>query len=261
MSASPDPASPPESAPGPADTGEPIIAVPVAVPTAQLWTWGVGASLAAGLAAWLAGEGGLIAYHDQLAPQSGPFPPPEVALAVIATKKLVATLTFVALGASLGFALGIAGGGARRSVDAAGWAGLAGLLLGGFAAGAAALGLLPIYFANQEPLDDSLVLPLLTHAGVAAAAGVAGGLALGLGMGGGVGRTIGGGLLGAVGGAIVYELVGALAFPSGRTGEPLSATPTTRLFFLLAVALLAAVGAIWMARAPAPKSKSVPPEV
>jgi len=219
----------------------------------------VGASLAAGLAAWLVGEGRLVAYHDQLRPGSGPFPPPEVALAVIATQKLVAIQTFVALGANLGLALGIAGGGVRRSVMASGWAGLAGLILGGVAAGAAAVGLVPIYFANHDPLDDSLLLPLLTHAGVAAAAGVAGGLALGLGMGGWVGRMSVGGLLGAVGGAIVYELVGALAFPSGRTGEPLSATPTTRLFFLLAVALLTAVGAVWLARTPALAPRSVPP--
>jgi len=261
MPSSLDPESRPDSAPGPDDAGQPInaAAVAVAVPPARLWIWALGAGLASGLGAWLMGEGLLVAYHDELFPRSGAFPPPEVGLAVIATKTLVATLTFAALGALLGHALGVAGGGARRCAGAAGWAGLTGLIVGGVAGGAAALGLLPIYFANQNPLDDSLLLPLLTHAGVASAAGVAGGLALGLGIRGSVGRTLGGGLLGAVGGAILYELVGALAFPSGRTGEPLSATPVTRLFFFLAVALLTAMGAVWMARTPAPRSRSVPP--
>jgi len=87
MSASPDPASRPDSAPGPDDAGEPASAAAVAMPTAWLWTWGVGASLTAGLAAWLVGEGRLVAYREQLTPSSGPFPPPEVGLAVIASNE------------------------------------------------------------------------------------------------------------------------------------------------------------------------------
>jgi hypothetical protein len=178
-------------------------------------------------------------------------------VALIAAKKLVATLTYTLVAASLGLALGIAGGGARRSLKAAGYAGPAGLVLGGVAGTAAALVLLPVYFARHDPLDDSLLLPLMTHAGFAASVGAAAGLALGLGLGGRVvGRTSGGGLLGAVVGASLYEILGALAFPSGRTGEPLSATPWTRLFFILAVVLLTAAGAVWMARGPAAKSMS-----
>jgi hypothetical protein len=196
------------------------------------------------------GERLLVAYHDELAPNAGPFPPPSVTFARIAAEQFVATLTFAALGSLLGLALGIAGGSARRSVAAAGRAGPAGFVLGGVAAAAAARGLLPIYFAYQNPLDHSLVLPLLTHAGVATAAGLAGGLALGLGIGGWVSQTLAGGLLGAAGGAILYEIVGALAFPNGGTSEPIAAAPATRLFFLLAVALLTAVGAVWMARNP-----------
>ena len=182
--------------PGHDEPGQPKDPAAVAVPTARLWPWAVGAGLAAGLAAWFLGERLLIAYQDELTPNAGPFPPPAVRLAVIATKKLVATLTFVALGANLGLALSVAGGAARRSVVASVRAGLAGLFLGGVAAGAAALGLLPIYFANHEPLDDSLLLPLMTHAGVAAAAGAAGGLALALGMGGWVGPDERGGAAG-----------------------------------------------------------------
>jgi hypothetical protein len=79
---------------------------------------------------------------------------------------------------------------------------------------------------------------------------------LGLGLGGAVGRTIGGGLLGGAGGACLYELVGALAFPNARTGDPISTAPATRVFFLLAVSLLTAAGAVWLARGAAPGSAS-----
>jgi hypothetical protein len=258
MSTSHDPEVRPDSPAGHDDADVPIKAKAVAIPAARLWTWALGAGLAAGLAAWLVGEGLLVAYQDELAPNGGPFPPPEVTFARIAAEQFVATLTFAALGALLGFALGVAGGGARWSLVAAVWAGLAGHTLGAVATAAAARGLLPIYFAHQKPLDDSLVLPLLTHAGIAAAAGLAGGLALGLGVGGRVGSTLVGGLLGAAGGATLYEIVGALAFPSGRTGEPVSGMPVTRLFFLLAVSLLTAAGAVGMARNSALRSRSRP---
>jgi hypothetical protein len=163
------------------DAGSPPAAA-LTVRAARLWTWAVGAGLVAGLAAWFVGERLLVAYHGELTPTGGGIPKPEVGLALIAAKKLVATLTFLTLGATLGLALGIAGGCARWCLTAAGRAGLAGLVLGGVAASGAALVLLPVYFAHHDPLDDSLVLPLMTHAGVAASIGAAGGLALGLGL-------------------------------------------------------------------------------
>jgi hypothetical protein len=255
MSSAHNPEIQPESPAGHDDADVPLKAKTAPVPPARLWAWALTASLAAGLAAWLMGERLLVAYRNELAPAGGAFPPPEVTFARIAAEQFVASLTFAALGAQLGLALGIAGAGVRRSLVAAGLAGLAGFILGGIAAAVAARGLLPIYFAHQKPLDHSLALPLLTHAGVAAAAGLTGGLALGLGLGGWAGRTLVGGLLGAAGGATLYEFVGAIAFPSGRTSEPISAAPATRLFFFLAVALLTAAGAVWMARNPSPSAR------
>src|SRR4051794_35400008 len=98
MSATLDPESQPDSAPGPVDAGQPINAA-VGRPTARLWTWALGAGLAAGLVAWLVGEGLLVAYHDELTPKSGPFPKPSDTFALIAAEKFVATLTFAAQGA------------------------------------------------------------------------------------------------------------------------------------------------------------------
>jgi len=46
----------PDRAPGRDEAGPPIDAAAVAVPTARLWTWALGAGLAAGLAAWLVGQ-------------------------------------------------------------------------------------------------------------------------------------------------------------------------------------------------------------
>jgi hypothetical protein len=256
MSAAPDPDSTPDRAPESAEADRPSDGTAVDLPAARLWAWAVGAGLVAGLAGWLVGEGILAGYYDALHPVLGAFPPPSVRLGVIQAEKEVAILTFTALGALLGLALGVAGGVVRRSVVAAGWAALAGLILGGVAAGAAAVGLVSLYWAHQNPLDDSLLMPLLTHAGVAAAAGAAGGLALGIGLRGWVGWTFQGGLLGAAAGASLYELVGALAFPYARTGEPVSGVVATRGFFLLAVTLLTAAGAVWMARNPVLRSRS-----
>jgi hypothetical protein len=237
-------------------TAVPTHGAAAAVPAARLWTWAVASALGAALAAWLVGEWLLVVYHDALNPRAGPFPPPSVKLGMIKAQSDVATLTFTAYGALLGLTLGVAGGAARRLVAAAGRAGLAGLVLGGGVGGGAAASLGRIYFAHQDPLDDSLLLPLLTHVGIAAAAGGAAGWVLGLGLGGSVGRTIGGGVLGAAGGACLYELVGALVFPNARTGDPVSAAPVTRMFFLLAVSLLTAAGAVWVARSAAPGSRS-----
>jgi hypothetical protein len=211
MSSALDPEIPRDRDPGRDEVGPLANGTAVDLPAARLWAWAVGAGLVAGLAGWLVGEGILAAYYDALHPALGAFPPPSVRLGVIQAEKEVAILTFTALGAFLGLALGVAGGVVRRSVVAAGWAGLAGLILGGVATGGAAVGLVSLYWAYQNPLDDSLLVPLLTHAGVAAAAGAAGGLALGIGLRGWVGWTFQGGLLGAAAGASLYELVGVLA--------------------------------------------------
>jgi hypothetical protein len=183
-------------------------------------------------------------FPSALSPKIEAFPTPEGQVKVIRDRTASAAVSFAQQGAILGLALGLAGGLARRSPRAGLTAAALGLALGAAAAGGAALVLVSIYFRNESPEFDPLVLSLLTHAGIWSAAGAAAGLAFGVGLGGRVraARAALGGLLGAVGGTLVYEMVGALAFPLAKTSQPVSETVVTRLLAHLAVAALVAVG-------------------
>jgi hypothetical protein len=88
--------------------------------------------------------------------------------------------------------------------------------------------------------------PLLTHGAIWSAVGAVGGLAFGLGLGG-RGRwkaTLVGGFIGAAVATVIYELVGAIVFPSSKTDLPLSSSSTTRGLALLLVASLSSIGAV-----------------
>ena len=78
---------------------------------------------------------------------------------------------------------------------------------------------LPYFFRNQDPHSQDLMLPLLTLGSICSAVGAAGGLAFGVGLGGRDRwmKSLLGGLLGAGLGTVVYEVVGALAFPADKT--------------------------------------------
>ena len=169
-------------------------------------------------------------------------------------------VSFIQQGAILGGILGLAGGLVRRKALAGLIAALVGAGLGAIAAGAAAHGLLPVYFKNVDPQANDLTYPLLTHGGIWAAAGAAAGLAFGLGAGGRVrwARCAVGGLLGGVFATMFYDLVGAIAFPLDKTSQPVSATMVTRLFAQFAVAAFVAAGAASVA-AEAPRRSSSPP--
>ncbi len=224
------PTDPPQSARDPGSPRRIVVAALVA-------------GVTAGLAAWLGGEG----IH-------GAFSPTET-YALLASGKMdqlnnaarsrEATLAFGMLGGALGLAMGLAGGLARRSARAATIAAAVGLPLGIAVGVVPALVLLPIADANREQLSDGLALPLLIHIGLWSAIGAAGGWVLGFGAGGRAVRAGLGGLLGAGVAILIYEFVGALAFPLAQTGRPLAATWGTRLLARLAVATLAAGGAAW----------------
>jgi hypothetical protein len=94
-----------------------------------------------------------------------------------------------------------------------------------------------------------LAASLLLHAGLWAGIGAAGGLALGLGLAGRLRtwQSALGGLLGAIGGGLVFDFMGAFAFPLEERGLPTSSTARTRLLAQLFVAVLAAAGAAWAA--------------
>jgi hypothetical protein len=211
------------------------------------------AGLFAGLAAWLGGERTLDHFSPALEWRIGKvdavyrLKPTAGSLRVAGTKN--AALGFGILGGALGLALGVAGALAGRTPRRAFLAGVTGLTLGALAEAAATLVAVPPYYRAKD-LDrsqDDLPLALRTHAGIWSLAGAAGGLAFGLGLGrGGVRRTataVVGGMMGAGLGAVVFELLGALAFPiEAYTAEPISNTPGSRLLARLLVAVGAAIG-------------------
>jgi hypothetical protein len=252
----PDPTMQPEMSPatesvavGP-DLSGPTLQATETTPRAG---WLVGTALAAGVLA------GVLAWAIGERVQ-GTFVPPSTATnmagqtirrisfqdqAVADTKN--ATLAFAALGGVLGLVLGAAGGIVRKSFSGAVAGVVSGFVLGcGFTAGAT-WGLLPFYFRalefSQEAMSHELLLPLLIHCGIWAAAGLAGGVGLAIGAGASWIRLCNsalGGLVGAALGAVVYELVGALVLPGDRTSEPVATTWQGRFLARFLVAVFAA---------------------
>jgi hypothetical protein len=215
-----------------------------------LWTWALAAGVLAGLLSWAGGEAAWKGVRSAQTPKIVPFPTEEDHNRVIRGMAASTAVSFIQQGAILGAVLGLAGGLARRSGRAGLVAALLGGLIGAAAAAAAAYGLLPVYFRNVAPENDTLTLPLLTHGGIWAAIGAATALAFGLGLGGRDrwARAALGGLLGGLVATMVYDLVGAVAFPIDKTSQPVSATIVTRLFAQLAVAVCVAAGAALCAR-------------
>jgi outer membrane lipoprotein SlyB len=199
------------------------------------------------------------AIHGVFAPQllsSFDIEGGEMNLRVVSSERREATLAFAFLGASLGLALGLAGGRGRTRLTGAS----AGLVLGTVAGGGVAWALLAIYYRNVNRDVDELILPLLIHGGIWGAIGAVGGLAFGIGRGErrGVLPAILGGLLGALAATFIYDVVGGLAFPLAKTAEPLSESWATRLLARLLVACCTAVGVGFGVRGARPNPTSAP---
>lgn len=248
---SPEPDPPDDSPPvgelsvGPADAGPADRRPP---PSGRVWALTLAFGLVAGFASWLVGE----SWHDRFdrpLRNTGGIPTAEetnaAAIGRMAGVTQEATLAFGSLGAALGLALGLAGGSARRSARAALIAASFGTALGATAGAVMPRLLLPIYFRVYEPDNDDLALAISIQSGICCVIGAVGGAALGVGLGGGAlsVRTLLGGLLGAIAGVLVYQVVGALAFPLDQTTKPLSATWATRLLACLTVTAFASAGA------------------
>jgi hypothetical protein len=222
----------------------------------RVWALALTAGLIAGFGSWLIGE----SLHGRFAPPDGrtgvrlsPTQIQSLRSARDAAESFEATIAFGALGAVLGLALGLAGGCARRSARGALIAAIAGTIFGGAAGAIIPRVVLPIYFRLHNPDRDDLMLAILTQGGNWCVIGAAAGAAFGIGLGG-RGRALRallGGLLGAAAGVLVYEMVGAVAFPLDGTSDPVSATWVTRLFARLAVTILASAGAAIGALGPA----------
>jgi len=221
-------------------------------PLVRVWVLALLAGLIAGFTSWLIGE----AIHGRFGPPtlvniSGPsggfLSGPEIHrlnTAHSAAQTLEATLTFGSLGAVLGLALGLAGGFARGSARAALSAAIVGSILGGAAGAALTKVILPIYFRILDPDSNDLIVGIMIQVVISSAIGAVGGAAFGIGLGdrSRVVRAVIGGLLGAIAGALVYEMVGAIAFPLDKISDPISVTWGTRLFARLAVTTLASAG-------------------
>ncbi|MGE3820149.1 MAG: hypothetical protein AB7I30_12070, partial [Isosphaeraceae bacterium] len=170
-----------------------------------------------------------------------------------------ATISLACLGGALSLGLAVAGGVARSAgkghllLSA-----LAGLILGAAAGGASARALVPWFVKNERPLADDLVLPMLTHGGMAAAIGLAAGLSLAIGLAGPPSRFVRSAIAGLAGGAVsalLYEPTAAFLFPLDQTGQPLAAGPWSRLMALAVPAVSIALLAVFSTREPRPRSQ------
>lgn len=210
----------------------------------------LGAGVAAGLVAWAGGE---VVDRLMTTPLTSEFlvsgGQQFAQRAEAITRK--AALSYGLLGAALGLALGGVGGLARRSGRGAMLGAGLGLVLGAAVGGGTALVAVPWFLSNERPMEDDLILPLLTHGAIWLSLGAAAGLAMGVGLKGEpvvIGRAALGGLLGAFVATAVYELAGALLFPLEQTSQPLSEGAPSRLFGRLVVAIAVALGAALAAK-------------
>jgi hypothetical protein len=202
------------------------------------------AGLLAGVAAWLVGATILESYRDALTPKVTREVDAELVRRFARARLTSAVGTFTALGAIVGLSLGMAGGLARRSASAAARAAIVGCGVGSIAGLSISLLVLPNFYKAHDPQSHDLLLPLLTLGSICSSVGAAGGLAFGIGIGG-RGRwmkSLLGGLVGAALATVVYEIVGAIAFPADKTELPISQTHATRAMLHVLVAALAAVG-------------------
>ena len=196
----------------------------------RLWALALVAALVAGSASWLAGEVILNAYQGDLLPMLKIRPDPEDTRRLDAARVNSAAATFMMMGGMLGLALGLAGGLARHSASAGARPAILGLLLGAATPAGIAILLLPIFFRGHDPQSNDLMMSLLTQGAIWSSVGAVGGLVFGVGLGGRSRwkATLAGGIAGAAAATIVYEIAGALAFPTGKTELPLSSSMPAR---------------------------------
>ena len=264
-----DPGTNPVGPPGASGSSAASTANPAEVGTTaslRLLAMALTAGVVAGLASWGVGEAAFSRFVPSLALDSKQFDTREKKTnehirLVNQGITYRAMVTYGALGAAMGLALGLVGGLARRSATTGLIAAVLGLALGGAAAAGVTQGLLPTYFhalgTSQDHLASNFTVPLLIHGGIWTVAGLAAGLALGFGLGGGRAVQAGiGGALGATLGTVLYEFAGPFAFPDAATQEPIASERFARLMAHLSVAVFVALGAAWSARYLSPKSSS-----
>jgi hypothetical protein len=209
----------------------------------------VGLGLLAGVLAWLVGERTMNYARPSLAASENYRDRTALNAEMPRVDAINGALTFGALGAFLGLALGVGGGLTRLSLRGALIGAVAGVVLGTAAGVLPALAVMPWHWRhrNDDPSTTELLVPLLMHAALWSAAGLAAGLAFGIGRGAGPARLLGAafaGLVGALIGTFVFEMAGAFLFPYDHTPDPFSSTVGTRLLARLCVAAFVALAVI-----------------
>jgi len=211
----------------------------------------------AGIIAWWVGESKILdapARQERFVAAGRP-----ITWSTPATKEAAARVTSSGLhavfGGLLGLFLGWVAGWARSSTGAALTAGLVGASVGALVGGGTPYLVLPIYAQYRQIHGGDLAASLVLHVSLWAGIGAAAGLALGLGVGGSFRalKAAGGGFLGALCGALIFDFLGALAFPLEETGLPTSSTARTRLLARILVGVMTALGAT-IAAGPIPSS-------
>lgn len=151
-----------------------------------------------------------------------------------------ASLTYSAQGAILGLAFGLAGasGNRRRAQGAIGT--VFGLVAGMVAGLLVSHQAYRMFLRVMDPNSDDLIMPMLAHGLVWGIVGAIAGLAYGLGNGTGAVRAGVGGLIGGVLAAGLFQVVGAVLFPSDETTHPLADATIPRLLAHASLALLVA---------------------
>lgn len=232
-------------------SGEPdqgkAVTTPAAVTRGRVWASALALGLLSGLAAWGAGEATVDWFPPERREIMGAMGLKTTDTTVETRNASEAKTALVAvglLGAALGLGLGLAGGCARRSAKAALAAGVLGLALAAAAGVGVTLALLRPYFTAHTHTEDEILPSLFVQGAIWLAVGAAAGGAFGLGAGGGqrMLRALVGGAVGAAIGAVLYEMVGAVAFPLSTTTRLVSLTWESRLFANLSACLAASLG-------------------
>ncbi len=217
------------------------------------WILVIAAGLVAGLGSWGIVEGLLNHYKLAFEPVGKPYPTADDPIRIAKARTYCGTIAFGATGGLLGLLVGLAAGISRHSTKAGLMAGAVGLLIGGAAETAVAWPILTYFYKGVDPED--MLQTLLCHEALWVIVGIATGLALGLGLGERARwlRSSMGGLVGVCLGVAVFQIAGALAFPTSGTQMPIAESLVPRLIAHLVIPLGAAIGSLLAAGEPKPR--------
>lgn len=213
------------------------------------------ASVVAGVGAWGAGEFNFGRYDPTLTLELSL----SNAMYGLSNSAMVknAALAYGPFAGLTGLLLGLAGGLASGNLKRGILAGFAGMVVGSALAVLATYGVVPYFKSNYNPDSEDLILPMAVHGAIWLGAGLGGGLGFGLGLGGWnqLGRSILGGLIGSMVGTAAYECLGAFAFATEKTIEPIAQGVGSRGLGYLAVSI--GVGVLLAVTLREPPAKTV----